>query len=177
MPRPRVQRLSGCWTQSYMTQPNTHNDDTFEVISTYTDAEAIADGNLIEINKKDRATRAVWDFMKGRLSLAIRRPGQVADPAPSLIGDDARAKLAFDMISGIVRDYGPPAAHVYNENLDGGIWKAKLIMLGDDIIALAPWPASKDWPEETNNIKLWSVSLWLMPNEIGGMTLMFPEDY
>lgn len=33
------------------------------IVSTYTDAEAIEDGTLVAINRKDRVTRAAFDFL------------------------------------------------------------------------------------------------------------------
>jgi hypothetical protein len=160
-----------------MTQPNTHDGDTFELISTYTDAEAVEDGNLIEINDKDRATRAVWDFALNTVPEGLWPPRENAKPASEPDAEAVVAQRVLDMCRHIVEDYGPEATRVYRENVGGGIWKGKLLVVGKKIVALAPWPASEDWPEETGNVDLWHRSLWLLPNEIGGMTLMLTEDY
>ncbi len=104
--------------------------EDFEVISTYTDQQAIEDGVLIAIHGDggvNRVTRAVFDhFAKSMGSSSITGPVTNIGPVMEAI----RAVL--------------------NVAPDEGGWRV-------------------------GNYQ--GKTLWLVPNEIGGLTLMFPEDY
>jgi hypothetical protein len=106
--------------------------DDWEVISTYTDRQAVEDGVLIPMagfGPVNRVTRAVFAHFVGEAAFkpteAIELP-KVLEPLTAAI----RAMLSI-----------PP-------DKDG--WRAG------------------DYQEKR---------LWLVPNEVGGLTLMFPEDY
>ena len=104
--------------------------EDFEVISTYTDQQAIEDGVLVAIpgdSGVNRITRAVFDHF--------------AEP------------MGSSPITGPVTDIGRVMEAI----------RAMLKIAPDE----AGWRTG-DYQGKT---------LWLVPNEIGGLTLMFPEDY
>lgn len=100
--------------------------DGFEIISTYTDEDAVRDGVLhvfeMRGSMKDRVTAAVW--------------GAFTRTLMGVMTDVTGLCRAWDFMAA-----QPPDA-------DG--WRA------------AEYQGRK---------------LWLIPNEVGGLTLMFPEDY
>lgn len=104
-----------------------HESD--DVIFAYTDAEALADGVLVQIDAApvNRVTRAVFDHFT------------------SLLGSSA--------VTGSVTDIG-------------ALLRAIQAML-------AVKPDEDGWRCGTYEGK----ELWLVPNEVRGLTLMFPEDY
>ena len=100
------------------------------VISRYTDRQAVADGVLVPVSGPggvNRVTRAVFDHFT------------------QLLGDSP--------VTGPVTD---------------------ITKLMDAIRAMVNIPPDADrWRTGAYQDK----TLWLVPNEIGGRTLMFPEDY
>lgn len=162
-----------------------------DVVSTYTDAQAVDDGVLVAINRADRVTRSVWHALTERAPKDSQPPNrwpvdmmgwfQAAKiskvEAQKLIakhGLDAQKEFekaicerkALALAKGIISTHASQAKRTYDENLDGGIYKlfAALKTDGsfDHLSAAAIEP---------------SLTLWLLPNENGGTTLMFPEDY
>ncbi len=104
--------------------------DDFEVISRYSDRQAVKDGVLVAIpgdGGVNRVTRAVFD--------RFTKP------------------LGTSPVTGPVTDIGP---------------------LMETIRTLLKAPADEDgWRTGTYQ----GADLWLVPNEVGGLTLMFPGDY
>ena len=98
------------------------------VISAYTDADALADGVLVQISAApvNRVTRAVFDHF--------------ASP------------LGSSPVTGQVTDIGPLLEAI----------RAMLAVKEDDGLRCGTYQGKK---------------LWLVPNEVDGLTLMFPEDY
>ena len=115
----------------------------FEVISTYTDQQAIDDGVLVAIGKENRVTRAVWNMLILRAEHTLD-----ASLAPDAFKQRCDA-YALHLSDGLVQAHGKEARRVYEQNIGGGIFS--LIQFGH--------------------------KLWIIPNEQGGLTLMFPEDY
>ena len=161
-----------------------------DVISTYTDAQACEDGILIALNPKDRVTRTVWEWMVEKAPKSAQPPNcwpvemmgwfKAASikkaEAQKLIakhGKDAQRILerivadrkAAALSRGLIRTNRQQATRVYNENLNGGIFKAHALENNGHIESL------------TEISSLVNTTLWLLPNENGGITLMFPEDY
>ena len=105
-------------------------EEDWEVISEYTDRQAVEDGVLVRVDGVggvNRVTKAVFDHFAKRLgSSAITGP--VIDITPVMDAIRTMANIPPD---------------------DGG------------------------WRTGTYQGKL----LWLVPNEVNGLTLMFPEDY
>jgi hypothetical protein len=103
---------------------------TDEVISSYTDAEAIADGVLVQWSgpaRVNRITRAVFDTF--------------TDP------------MGESPLTGPLTNVG------------------RLVRIIDTLVKKT---ADEDgWRKGSGEGR----ELWLVPNEVGGLTLMFPEDY
>ncbi|HVA17029.1 MAG TPA: hypothetical protein VMV59_04870 [Candidatus Dormibacteraeota bacterium] len=162
-----------------------------DVVSVYTDAQAVDDGLLVAINRADRVTRTVWS------ELTVRAPKDSQPPncwpvdlmgwfqaakiskieAARLIakhGLDAQAEFdkavrerkALALAKGILSTHARQAKRVYDENIDGGIYKLFAVLKVD-----GSFESLSATPSES------SLTLWILPNENGGSTLMFPEDY
>ncbi len=138
------------------------------LISVYTDEQAVDDGVLVALWGADRATRAVWEWLCGNLE-----GGQPPEawPVALLAWCEAQtpAGRALAALGGLIGTYEPQARATYEENRDGGIFRLHA-SLGDrgQVIRLR---TGADVPEESSR------TIWLIPNEVGGMTVLFPEDY
>lgn len=139
--------------------------ETFgEPISTYTDKDAVEDGDLVAINQKDRVTRAVWNF------LVEHAPKNHKPPAgwPVDLFGFFRAKTQDDkakaMAEGVISTNRQQAERVYNENIGGGIFTLNPALGADGTITRLE-------DQETTH------KMWLIPNELGGISLIFPSDY
>ena len=110
--------------------PNDEEPFFGEVISAYTDAQAIEDGVLVAVPGEggvNRVTRAVFDH--------FTKP----------MGESDETNLVTDITP-----------------------------LMEAIRTILKTPADKDgWRTTTHDER----ELWLIPNETGGLTLMFPDDY
>lgn len=168
-----------------------------EVISTYTDGQAVEDGFLVAINGRDRVSRPLYDWVVARapekppncwpidlmgfcsatrisktdaLKLIAKYGKDEAQKHLNLVIAD---KKAVAMFRGLIDTRRDLARRVYDENIGGGIlslWPVTSGTSSDVIVHLA----DKD-PGELKVMR--ARKIWLMPNELGGMTLMFPEDY
>ncbi len=161
-----------------------------DLISTYTDAQACDDGVLIALNAKDRVTRTVWEWLTEKAPKTSQPPNRwpvdmmgwfkaasISKPeAQKLIakhGQDAQKlferivadRKAAALCRGLIGRDRSQAERVYRNNTDGGILKAHAIEKDGQIESL------------TEISSLVNTTLWLVPNENGGITLMFPEDY
>ena len=155
------------------TGAETMKHDQLEVISTYTDAEAVDDGMLVPIEANDRATRPLWDC----LVRGLPEDGQPPNRWPVALlqwfgsaGTDAHRDLrAKASLVGLLGSFGREARRIYDENIDGGIL-ALWIDRKDDGPIVGLCSSEKELTET-------GVRIWILPNEIGGLTVMFPEDY
>jgi hypothetical protein len=104
--------------------------DDFEVISSYTDQQAVEDGVLVPVTGEggvNRVTRAVFDrFTKPMGASSITGP--VTNIGPLMEAIRAMVKLPADA-----------------DGLRTGAYQGEKI--------------------------------WIVPNEVGGLTMMFPDDY
>ena len=140
-----------------------------EVISTYTDGDALEDGFLVPLNKRDRVTRALFDWLCSALPEGPKPPSNWPVEIMRWFGDKSPEMRAAALAGGLIGTFGRRAREVYDNNEDGGIWKAGVRLDSDGRLAsLHPLPDIAGAPER------W---LWLLPNENGGLTLMLPEDY
>lgn len=162
-----------------------------DVISTYTDHEAIEDGVLVPISTRDRVTRSVWEWLVAKAPKGSKPPNcwpvdmmgwfRAGDVSPTkaakLIakhGLEAQKKFelqvmynkALAMSKGLIGTHRDQAQRTYDENFDGGIYK------------LYGWVDTAgvlfQLGTEPNGV---FCTFWLLPNENQGITLMFPEDY
>ncbi len=106
-------------------RPETESDALFgEVISSYTDREAVEDGVLVALagpGRINRVTRAVFDHFTQSMGVGVTNITPLLEAM----------------------------RHMLTVELDDG-WR------------------TADYRGK---------ALWLIPNEVGGLTLMFPEDY
>ena len=172
---------------------NSNGNDLFtpdDVISTYTDAQACDDGVLIALNAKDRVTRSVWEWLVEKGPVTAQPPSRwpvdmmgwfgatsikKAEAAKLIAkhGKDSQSVLerivvdrkAAALSRGLISANRSLATHVYEHNVGGGIYKVHALENNGQIESL------------TDISSLVNTTLWLLPNENGGISLMFPEDY
>jgi len=174
------------------------NGNPFEdavIVSRYTDREAVEDGLLVPVSTKDRVSRAAWEYLAENAPAGAKPPdGWPVDmmgwfTAEKVSKTDAQKLLAehgaeegqkklnqmiadskaLALAKGVIRVNSQTACRVYEENIDGGIWK--LFSIQDPAGKIA-----RLQPEDPGKISGKKV-LWFLSNENGGITLMFPEDY
>lgn len=167
------------------------------VISTYTDVQACDDGVLIAINAKDRVTRSVWEWLVEKAPKTSQPPNcwpvdmmgwfgatsiKKAEAQKLIAKHGKDAQKLFEQIvadrkaaalcRGLIGRDRQQAERVFRENTDGGIFKHHAAEISGQIANLTPATQSVQATAVTNG-----KTLWLMPNENDGITLMFPEDY
>lgn len=163
-----------------------------DVISTYTDRQAVEDGIFIAINPRDRVTRTVWEYFAEKAPKRSKPPADwpvsMMDwfqaekiskiDALKLIADfgAVQGQQKFDrmiaerkalaLAKGIITTHAAQAKRVYDENIGGGVFKLHgLVDTAGVLFKLSAEPSGV------------FCNLWLIPNENDGTTLMFPEDY
>ena len=151
------------------------------VVSTYTDAQAVEDGELVAVTPKDRVTSALWAFLVDNLSET-----PPAGWAVELMGwcsirkDDEEPGLrrALAAARGLIDVNRLQATCIYEENIDGGIWTGYIQQGAGDIITgfdISDSTTSLDADGQVCNVG--DRKVWMLPNDQGVLTLMFPEDY
>jgi len=149
------------------------NDDV--VISRYTDEQAVDDGVLVKVGPRDRVTRAVWDFFVQHTPLGPQPPPTWPVDLRRWFGGQGteaeRDTKAAALAVGILAAHGAAARRVYEQNSGGGIWKCRAVVR-DGVLARLEVDAEQARPAGAGG-----TTLWLMPNELGGLTVLFPEDY
>jgi hypothetical protein len=171
-----------------------------DVISRYSDNDAVDDGVLVAIGARDRVTRTVWEALAERAPAGSKPPNRwpvdmmgwfqaenIKKPeALALIAkygaEEGQKKLnqiiadrkALALSKGIVSTHGRQAVKVYEENTDGGIYKL-YATVGESgkFESLETVTLTNGEGTSCNLLP----PFWLLPNENGGITLMFPEDY
>ena len=155
-----------------------------EVISTYTDAQAVDDGTLVAVTPKDRVTSALWGFMAEHLddTPPAGWPVGLMDYATARSKADGLAEVglrrALAAARGLIDVNRQQATRIYEENIGGGIWTGYIQQGAGDVITgfdLTDSLTSIGGDGRTHSVG--DRRVWLIPNEQGGLTLMFPEDY
>lgn len=170
---------------------NDQNEPLFkpeDVISVYSDSDAVEDGGLVALNSKDRVSRAAFEFLAKHTPMISKPPSnwpvdlmgwfqseKMSKPeALKLIAKHGKdgVGLAFENIirdrrakalaSGLLARDGATARRMYEENTDGGIYSIFAKVENDVITELSLTSGEK---------------LWILPNENDGLTLMLPSDY
>jgi hypothetical protein len=144
-------------------------EDT-HVISKYTDEQACEDGTLVAVTPRDRVTSAVWGFVSEHLGDTPPFGWPVGLLAWCAIRDDdpePGMRRALAATKGLIDVNRTEATRIYEDNIGGGIWDGYIQQGADDVITGFD---RTDGPGGDRRV-------WLMPNELGGLTLMFPEDY
>ncbi len=141
--------------------------DGAEVISVYTDADAVDDGVLVDIGGDNRVTTALWEW------LVKHTPETPPDRWPVDLMRFVSGDRPLAMARGLILAHGDAARRIHEHNVGGGIWSELAIVRDGEIVGLATTPT------ETAAFKGDDLAsaIWLLPNEVGGLTLMFPGDY
>jgi hypothetical protein len=133
----------------------------FEVISTYGDEQSVEDGNIVAVGGNDRVTIACYAWIAASLPTEGSPPnGWPVELMGWCTGDKSLAA-----VKGLIGSHSSQARRVWDENIGGGVYKLFADMRGAVIRGLSGSETTDD------------VELWLIPNEVGGITLMFPSDY
>ena len=167
--------------------------DSFEVVSTYTDRQGCEDGVLVALNAKDRISRALWEYLVEKAPKGAQPPNrwpvdlmgwfqaeknskvEALELVAKLGKDEAQKKFArmiadrkaLALAKGIISTHAKQATRVYQENIGGGIYK----------LFAVESPDGRSITDLTADQGENKTVLWLLPNENGGITLLFPEDY
>ena len=150
--------------------------DYGEPISVYTDAQAVEDGNLVAVTPTDRTTGAVWGWLLERLPKEAKPPnGWPVDMMGWFRAKSERDK-ALAASTGLIGMHARQARTVYEENIGGGIFTLAAVV-GKGGLIMALWDDVEAAEARFIPDGLEVRKLWLIPNEVGGVTLMFPEDY
>ena len=167
------------------------DDNVFgEPISVYTDDNAVEDGILVPVTKQDRVTRPLWAWLTENTPLAAEPPNcwpvdmlgwfrtkpdklqarKIAAGGPEALAkheEEVRNKKALALADGLICCHRRQAMTVYEQNIDGGIYKLLASVTNGKITGI----------NETGIAVAGDRTLWFVPNELGGLTMMFPEDY
>lgn len=147
--------------------------EAMEVISVYGDGQAVEDGMLVAIGAKDRVTRACFEWLAAKAPSGSRPPSRWPVEMMGWFKGKTRDAKAAALAGGLIGTHGRRAREVYEQNLGGGIFVTYALVGHGELLSLeAPLlePSAKESDELGRR-------LWLIPNELGGLTLMFPEDY
>jgi hypothetical protein len=138
-----------------------------EVISSYPDSQAVEDGILVPITEQDRVTRACWEWMADRLGDSPPNgwPVELMGYIGAAKGAEGRDDRALAASKGLTEQHRRQATRVWEENIGGGVYKLYADTRGEAIRGISGSDTTDD------------VTLWIIPNELGGVTLMFPSDY
>ena len=143
------------------------NDLFGPVIYSYTDEQAREDGVLVAVTEKDRVTVTLFNFLSEHLveGPPSRWPVDMMGYFRAKDGGDR----ALAATKGLIGTHGREARRIYEKNIGGGIWTATAVIAHDRIVSL-------EIPAHESALAT-DATIWLMPNELGGMTLMFRDDY
>ena len=147
-----------------------------DVISQYTDADAQRDGCIVNVGESDRVTRQLWDWLHDRLPtdtpperwpVALfewcSAPKNTGDRETDQTNNDIRCRAAT---RGLLDVHRTQAVRVYEDNIGGGIYTIWPQHADGRITGLRTEGGGDD-----------DHRVWFVPNEMGGLTLMFPSDY
>ena len=81
-----------------------------EVISTYTDGDALEDGFLVPLNKRDRVTRALFDWLCSALPEGPKPPSNWPVEIMRWFGDKSPEMRAAALAGGLIGTFGRRAA-------------------------------------------------------------------
>jgi hypothetical protein len=167
-------------------------EDVFgEPISVYTTEQAVEDGFLVAVTPRDVATRSVWEWLKEKTPMDSKPPdcwpvdmmgwfraGGISQKAAAKLiaqhGLEAQAKYeeqvrhdkALALCRGLI---GSNSRQAIKAEESGQIFEIYADENATTILGI------KSVPREDKHTPPYRV-MYLRPNEVGGVTLMFPED-
>lgn len=161
-----------------------------DVISVYSDADAVEDGVLVAVTKKDRVSRAAFEYLIQHALLTVEPPQNWPVELMGFIQADkvskaealkivaehgldaqkefekkVRSNRALALAKGIIGRDASTAKRVHEQNIGGGIY------------TLYPKVQDGKFTELGTRGSKESERFWIVPNEVGGVTLLLPEDY
>lgn len=139
------------------------------VISSYDDGQAVEDGFLVPVGKQDRVTRTCWEWMAEKLG--DKPPNQWTINLMGYVMAKDGNDRALAASGGLLDTHSREAQRIYDENIGGGIFT---LWVDEDDEGIKGVYQERDRTEDEREPM---TKLWFIPNELGGMTLMFPSDY
>jgi hypothetical protein len=143
------------------------DDNWGDPISVYDDNDALGDGMIVAVSRRDRCTANLFH------SLARSLPETPPNCWPvdlfGWIGAKDGEDRAMAALKGLLGTWEREARRIHEENTEGGI--------------LTLWIDRNDegrilgLTRDEAKLTAAGVRVWLIPNEVGGITAMFPEDY
>jgi hypothetical protein len=132
------------------------------VISTYTDGQAVDDGFLVEVGGTDRCTRALFNSLMERLpeSPPENWPVNLMTWVGGSGTNEAAELRARAAISGLIGTYGRDARRIYDENIGGGIWRSAILERNGEIFSLHV-SQGDDLPVFADPVE--HQTLWILP--------------
>jgi hypothetical protein len=127
----------------------------------YGDGQAVEDGVLARITPTHRATSAVWHSVQRSL-------------------EEHTTVDASAIIQSWIIEHHERATSVWKDNIGGGVLKLRRVPRTPEVeqIEMQLGYIEKDFrviPVPVGEAR--KDDMWLIPNELGGVTLMFPSDY
>lgn len=169
-------------------------------ISTYTSTQAAEDGVLVPISARDAVTRTAWEYFKEKTPMGAEPPNCWPVEMMGWFRAGARTKKQIaaakaecefecnvDVIPAQCPKHGE-AAHEEKVRLDKVLALAKGLIGQESAQAIRSEDAGRihviyvDANETTllglrkDGNSAWCQEMYLRPNELGGVTLMLPED-
>ena len=139
-----------------------------EVISSYPDSQACEDGILVPVTKVNRVTRPVWEWMVTNLPEGNKPPDRWPVEMMGWFRAESPDDKALAAAKGLIDSYDRQARNVWDNNIGGGVFTLWVEQHDDKEIRGV---CDSEFSAGEN------LKLWIIPNEVGGVTLMFPEDY
>jgi hypothetical protein len=140
--------------------------DELPIIDAYADAEACDDGILVPITKRDRCTRALFEDLAR--DLPETPPNRWPVSLFEYIAGNAKNVPALRAVAACkgVLDQQRPLLAAHEGASPVPMW----MILGSDRVILG---LSDTRPEADNA----GCEIWVAPNEMGGLTVMYPSDW
>lgn len=90
-------------------------------ISVYTDDQAVDDGELVALNRKDRVTRTVYNWLENTIDINNPKlPNGWPVSMFDWFGRTDSGTKAVAMCAGLLSSHGAEATRVYEEETGGG---------------------------------------------------------
>ena len=144
------------------------------VISEYGDEQAVEDGFLVAVSKRDRVTNTVFALFEHGVPLEAAPPSRCPVALLRWCGAKNTATRAVLMCAGLIEQWRD-RAHEEDRKDDRRIFSGFVLHTEDDpaqIRGFLPGIPHDLFPEKCTSAKV-----WFCPNELGGVTMMYPSDY
>ncbi len=163
--------------------PPEHLED-FDVISTYTAGQAVADGMMVAVTPRDLVTIGLFSHLAEVAPMTGQPPaewpvpivafckGRAADVIEAIGEENARKVVAAALCVGLIDHHRVQAQRIHVQNIQGGIFTGYVLNDGTRCTGFHVAPDETELEEHFGRRRV-----WLMPNEMDGITMMFPSEY